>query len=92
MVITCSALFYSRLFLSPPHWKLGPIDDITANTVSFFLENTMSKVQEAVELFKEGCDMSTPEGFAWATEQDLFKTRCSDFVRSSAEILEGLAK
>jgi len=35
-----------------------------------------------------GCDISTPEGAATAREQDLFKTRCVEFVRTAAELLE----
>lgn len=34
-----------------------------------------------------GCDISTPEGVAFAREHDLFKTRCAEFVRTAAGIL-----
>ena len=34
------------------------------------------------------CDISTPEGRERAKEQGLFSTRCPQFVRSAAEILE----
>ncbi|MBY8984684.1 MAG: C_GCAxxG_C_C family protein [Candidatus Lokiarchaeota archaeon] len=36
------------------------------------------------------CDVNTPEGKRHAIENNLFKTLCPDFVRSSAEILEKL--
>jgi C_GCAxxG_C_C family probable redox protein len=34
------------------------------------------------------CDISTPEGLKQAHEQNLFKTRCAQLVKSAAEILE----
>jgi len=34
------------------------------------------------------CDISTPEGHERAKEQELFSTRCPQFVRDAAEILE----
>ncbi|MHA2281315.1 MAG: C-GCAxxG-C-C family protein, partial [Promethearchaeota archaeon] len=34
------------------------------------------------------CDINTPEGMRHANDNNLFKTLCPDFVRSSAEILE----
>jgi C_GCAxxG_C_C family probable redox protein len=34
------------------------------------------------------CDINTPEGLRHAVDNNLFKTVCPDFVRSSAEILE----
>jgi C_GCAxxG_C_C family probable redox protein len=36
------------------------------------------------------CDISTPEGLKRAREHNLFATRCSQLVRSAAEILEEL--
>jgi C_GCAxxG_C_C family probable redox protein len=35
-----------------------------------------------------GVDIGTPEGMSRAREQKLFETRCADFVRDAAEILE----
>jgi C_GCAxxG_C_C family probable redox protein len=35
-----------------------------------------------------GCDISTPEGAAAAREAGLFATRCVDYVRCAAELLE----
>lgn len=35
-----------------------------------------------------GYDISTPEGHAQATEQNLFATRCVDLVKAAAELLE----
>ncbi len=35
-----------------------------------------------------GCDVSVPEGRAEARARNLFKTRCVDLVRASAELLE----
>ncbi|MHA2038043.1 MAG: C-GCAxxG-C-C family protein [Promethearchaeota archaeon] len=36
------------------------------------------------------CDINTPEGMKKAYDNNLFKTLCPDFVKSSAEILEKL--
>lgn len=35
-----------------------------------------------------GCDVSTPEGAAAAREAGLFMTKCVDFVRCAAELVE----
>ena len=35
-----------------------------------------------------GCDISTPEGARTATEQGLFRSKCPEFVRSAAEMVE----
>ncbi len=37
-----------------------------------------------------GCDLSTPEGQAYAKERGLTKTICARLVRDSVEILEGM--
>jgi C_GCAxxG_C_C family probable redox protein len=37
-----------------------------------------------------GCDVSTPEGAAAAREAGLFSTKCVDFVRCAAELVEEL--
>lgn len=64
-------------------------------------EMVYAKVREFLRLFNErhntvncrellGCDISTPEGFNKARSENLFKTICPNYVRSSAEILEQL--
>ena len=35
-----------------------------------------------------GCDISTPEGGRLATEKGLFRSKCPEFVRSAAELVE----
>ena len=35
-----------------------------------------------------GCDVSTPEGATAAREAGLFQTKCVDFVRCAAELVE----
>jgi hypothetical protein len=35
-----------------------------------------------------GCDMSTPEGVEYARTAGLFQSRCPEYVRAAAEILE----
>jgi C_GCAxxG_C_C family probable redox protein len=37
-----------------------------------------------------GCDVSTPEGATAAREAGLFQTRCVDFVRCAAELVEDI--
>ncbi len=37
-----------------------------------------------------GCDLSKPEGFLEAKEQNLFKEKCPKFVQDASEILEEL--
>ncbi len=62
-------------------------------------EEVYRKVQEFARQFVEKhqsiqcrdlieCDISTPEGFARARQENLFRTVCPNFVRSAAEILE----
>lgn len=64
-------------------------------------EKTYELVREFVDRFKEingstscnkllDCDINTPEGTRHAMGNNLFKTLCPDFVRTSAEILEKL--
>jgi C_GCAxxG_C_C family probable redox protein len=38
----------------------------------------------------DGLDLGTCEGMALARERNLFKTRCASYVRSAAEILDGI--
>ena len=35
-----------------------------------------------------GCDICTPEGREFASDKNLFKTKCPEFVRNAAELLE----
>ena len=37
-----------------------------------------------------GCDISEPEGSAYAREHNLFKTQCPEYVQDAVRILEGL--
>lgn len=37
-----------------------------------------------------GCDIGTPEGMQQAREQQLFATRCSQYIQDAAEIVEQL--
>ncbi|MHA1987048.1 MAG: C-GCAxxG-C-C family protein [Promethearchaeota archaeon] len=64
-------------------------------------EKTYELVREFIDKFKEingstscnkllDCDINTSEGVRHAMENNLFKTLCPDFVRTSAEILEKL--
>jgi hypothetical protein len=36
------------------------------------------------------CDISTPDGRQAAQDQNLFRTKCDDFVRDAATIVESL--
>jgi len=35
-----------------------------------------------------GCDIGTPEGYAQARQNDLFQSRCRQFVRDAVEVVE----
>ena len=59
------------------------------------------KTEEYIKAFKEkngsiicrdllGCDISTPDGKEKAVDENLFKTRCVDMVKSAAQILDDL--
>jgi C_GCAxxG_C_C family probable redox protein len=37
-----------------------------------------------------GCDISAPEGREFASEKELFKTKCPEFVKEAAKLLEEL--
>jgi C_GCAxxG_C_C family probable redox protein len=37
-----------------------------------------------------GCDISGPEGSAYAREHNLFKTQCPEYVKEAVRILEGM--
>ncbi len=61
-------------------------------------EKTYERVREFAKRFTDrngallckellDCDISTPEGHERAREQNLFSTRCSQFVKDAAEIL-----
>lgn len=39
-----------------------------------------------------GCDISTPTGFEYARQNDLFQTRCRQLVRDAVEIVEDVLK
>lgn len=51
----------------------------------FLKKNCFIKCRELL-----GCDIGTPEGMAFAKDQGLFETLCSNFVHDAAEILEQL--
>jgi len=64
-------------------------------------ERTYAQVREFVRRFQArhgtvvcrellGCDISTPEGFQRAREDQLIRTRCPRFVRNAVAILEEL--
>jgi C_GCAxxG_C_C family probable redox protein len=61
--------------------------------------NTYKLIREFTEKFKArngsiickdllGCDISTEQGYRIAKEKDLFSSRCPEFVRDAAEIIE----
>lgn len=64
-----------------------------------FKEKVYPHVRTLLEKFKSihgstncndllGIDISTPDGFAKAVEQNIIKTKCPEFVRTCAEFLE----
>ncbi|MHA1930944.1 MAG: C-GCAxxG-C-C family protein [Promethearchaeota archaeon] len=64
--------------------------DITYNLVREYITQFI-KINGSITCNKLlDCDINTPEGMRHAADNNLFKTICPDFVRSSAEILEKL--
>jgi C_GCAxxG_C_C family probable redox protein len=64
-------------------------------------ENAYAQVREFAQRFTKrhgsllckellGCDISTPEGYQRAKEEQLFTTRCPQLVQDAAEILEAM--
>jgi C_GCAxxG_C_C family probable redox protein len=64
-------------------------------------EKTYEVTREFADRFKDrhgcldcrdllGCDISTPEGMQQAREQQLFATRCSQYIQDAVEIVERL--
>jgi len=92
---TCGAVTGAFMVLGLQSAKTGPGEDAAK-------QENCRLVNEFARRFRErhgsllcrdllGCDISTPEGMRQAREQGLFKSRCPDFVRTAAEILDDLA-
>lgn len=88
----CGALTGAFLVIGLKHGRTRP-EDAAAR------DKTYALVQEIVERFKArhghvkcrdllGCDIGTPEGSKQAEERKLHQTRCEDYVRDVAALLE----
>lgn len=92
---TCGAVTGAILVLGLRHGATEPAD-------LAIKERTYGQVRELVARFRArhgsvlcrellGLDISTEAGWHQARQQQLFATRCSEFVRTAVEILEELA-
>lgn len=90
----CGALTGAIIVIGLKHGRVRP-DDAAAR------DRTYALVQELIARFTArhgefkcrgllGCDLSTPEGQKRADELKLHQTKCEDFVRDAAAILEEL--
>jgi len=88
----CGALTGAFLVIGLKHGRIRA-EDAAAR------DRTYALVQEFIDRFKArhlqthckdllGCDIGTPEGQKIAEEKNLHKTRCEDYVRDAAAILE----
>lgn len=91
---TCGAVSGAVMILGLKHGAIKA-DDKQAK------ETTYAQVREFVQQFTNRagstvckdlleCDISTPDGLAQAQAQKLFSTRCTELVRTAAEVLEGM--
>ena len=92
----CGAVNGALMVIGLKHAKMRPDDD-DSRELSYAL------AQEFMDAFKEknksllcrellGVDVSTPEGMATVRQKNLFATVCPRYVRSAAEILEGILR
>jgi len=90
----CGALTGAIIVIGLKHGRVRP-DDAAAR------DKTYALVQELIARFTArhgelkcrdllGCDLSTPEGQKKADELKLHQTKCEDFVRDAAAILDEL--
>ncbi|MFW9821667.1 MAG: C-GCAxxG-C-C family protein [Candidatus Thorarchaeota archaeon] len=89
---TCGAVSGAIMVIGLKYGR-SKIDDLESK------DKTYELVQKFIEKFTKingstacskllNCDISTKEGIRYAQENNLFKTLCPEFVKSSAEILE----
>lgn len=89
---TCGAVSGAIMVIGLKYGR-SKIDDVeskdkTYELVQIFMEK-FAKINGSTACSKLlNCDINTMEGIRYAQENNLFKTLCPDFVKSSAEILE----
>ncbi len=92
MAMTCGACTGAFMAISLKYGAVDPEDRVSR-------EKAYETVREFRKRFEErfgsleckailGVDLSTPEGYKFAEERNLVKTRCPEFIRGAAEILE----
>jgi C_GCAxxG_C_C family probable redox protein len=89
---TCGAVTGAFMAIGLKHGRLRADDQETRDRayslVERFVQEFESRHGSIVCRELLGCDISTPEGMQIAEEQNLPPTRCPNFVRDAAEILE----
>jgi len=89
---TCGAVTGAFMAIGLRHGRLKADDretrDRAYSLVARFVQEFESRHGSIVCRELLGCDISTPEGMQIAEENKLPATRCPNFVRDAAEILE----
>jgi len=89
---TCGAVTGAFMAIGLRHGRLKADDretrDRAYSLVERFVREFESRHGSIVCRELLGCDISTPEGMQIAEEKDLPATRCPNFVRDAAQILE----
>jgi C_GCAxxG_C_C family probable redox protein len=62
--------------------------DMTCETAREFMDRFAERTGHMLCRDLLGCDISTPAGLAEARRNDLFQSRCRQFVRDAVEIVE----
>lgn len=92
MGLTCGAVTGAFMVISLKHGRIRSEDRDSK-------DRTNSLINEFVRRFEErhantgcrellGCSIGTPEGYAFAKENDLFEKKCNQYVIDAAEILD----
>ncbi len=89
---TCGAVTGALMVIGLKYGKSTPENDAakekTYSLVSEFCTRFRSRHESLVCRDLLGCDLSTAEGRAYAQEHHLFELRCTEFVRTAADILD----
>ena len=88
---TCGAVTGSYMVIGMKHGHSTSNPDEKANSKLQIQKFNKMFIEEHGSLICKnllGCDISTTEGLASADEKNLFKTKCTGFIKSACNILE----
>jgi C_GCAxxG_C_C family probable redox protein len=93
---TCGAVTGAFMAIGLKHGRLTADDEETRDLayalVNRFVEEFESRHGSVVCRELLGCDISTPEGMEYASQNNLAGIRCPGFVRDAAEILSEILR